>query len=55
MEYIDSGKIEINNTFVLIDFDRVGDVERKLKEVEAREEALLRRITEKEKALNKMR
>lgn len=34
---------------------RVGDVERKLKEAEAREEALLRRITEKEKALNKMR
>lgn len=34
---------------------RAGDVERKLKEAEAREEALLRRITEKEKALNKMR
>lgn len=30
-------------------------MERKLKEAEAREEALLRRITEKEKALNKMR
>lgn len=34
---------------------RAGDIERKLKEAEAREEALLRRITEKEKALNKMR
>lgn len=34
---------------------RIGDIERKLKEAEAREEALLRRITEKEKALNKMR
>lgn len=33
---------------------RIGDIERKLKETEAREEALLRRITEKEKALNKM-
>lgn len=31
------------------------DIERKLKEAEAREEALLRRITEKDKALNKMR
>lgn len=36
-------------------YSRVGDIERKLKEAEAREEALLRRITEKEKALNKMR
>ncbi|XP_055314286.1 uncharacterized protein LOC129575221 [Sitodiplosis mosellana] len=34
--------------------EMVGDIERKLKEAEAREEALLRRITEKEKALNKM-
>lgn len=32
----------------------MDDIERKLKESEAREEALLRRITEKEKALNKM-
>lgn len=35
-------------------YRRIGDIERKLKEAEAREEALLRRITEKEKALNKM-
>ncbi|XP_031639395.1 uncharacterized protein LOC116351438 isoform X2 [Contarinia nasturtii] len=34
--------------------EMVADIERKLKEAESREEALLRRITEKEKALNKM-
>lgn len=43
-----------SKTFALF-YSRVGDVERKLREAEAREEALLRRITEKEKALNKMR
>lgn len=32
-----------------------SEIDRKLKEAEAREESLLRRITEKEKALNKMR
>lgn len=33
----------------------VEDIQRKLKEAEAREESLIRRITEKDKAMNKMR
>lgn len=33
----------------------VEDIQRKLKDAEAREESLIRRITEKDKAMNKMR
>lgn len=52
--YLETIGFFLSNTFALF-YSRVGDIERKLKEAEAREEALLRRITEKEKALNKMR
>lgn len=41
--------------FVYYIFFRLEVVKRKLEEAEAREEALLRRITDNEKTLNKMR
>lgn len=43
------------NLLIIFFIIRIEDVARKLKDAEAREEALLRRITEKEKALNKMK
>lgn len=44
-----------NVFFLFVPFWRLEVVKRKLEEAEAREEALLRRITENEKTLNKMR